>query len=570
MAEITVAALRRIELFESLKRKDLEALTELFQREEFTRGDEVFRQGQQGQKAYYVKHGTLLARHVDPQGLEQRRTLVSEDFFGETSLLLSEPHDATVLVSSDVVLLSLDKDTFTQFLRANRSVLGTLRLREDIAKKLHAPRFTWQDPDEVTIIALHKHNLILWQRLTPAVFVGLLGLVCFAYGVFYLGSLGLLPTLVLIAGVLLLIGAGGFLWYLIVDHLNDNYVVTNRRVVHEERRPFGRESRAEAPLHAIQDIQQSKSGTMAHIYNFGDLIIQTAGERVHVVFRLIPDPAGTREAIFEQIQRAQAWARAEERASILDAMRDRFELPSLQEKEEEPESKPEETASRLHLTPPPWMSEVTRVLRYFLPPMRHEEGETITWRKHWITLIPALWLPTAIIMALTVGIVAALSLLPAQTRIVLLLVYGVALVGLLPWWIWQFDDWRNDIYQVTDNRIIDIEKRPFFGREERREANLGVVQDINSERPSFLARILNYGSVTVETAGIEPFTFDYVKDPGGVQAEIFRRAEAFRARQRQQESERRRSELLDWFTVYDQIRGAPPPPDTLQSQPQET
>jgi uncharacterized membrane protein YdbT with pleckstrin-like domain len=143
-------------------------------------------------------------------------------------------------------------------------------------------------------------------------------------------------------------------------------------------------------------------------------------------------------------------------------------------------------------------------------------------------------------------------------------------VGLLPWWIWQFDDWRNDIYQVTDTRIIDIEKRPFFGREERREANLGVVQNINSERPSFISRILNFGSVTIETAGIEPFTFDHVKDPGSVQAEIFRRTESFRVNQRQQESDRRRSELLDWFTVYDQIRSAPPPSDTLQSRPQET
>jgi uncharacterized membrane protein YdbT with pleckstrin-like domain len=357
---------------------------------------------------------------------------------------------------------------------------------------------------------------------------------------------------------------------MITDHFNDNYVVTNKRVVREERHPLGRESRSEAPLHAIQDIQQSKSGTMAHVYNFGDLSIQTAGERVHVLFSLIPDPGGTREAIFEQIQRAQAWARAEERAGILDAMRGRFEPSSLQEEEEEPDSGPTEKPPRLQLTPPPWMSEVTRVLQYFLPAMRHEEGDTITWRKHWVTLIPPLWIPTTAIAALTLGIIAALSFLPEQTRIVFLLVYGVAMVGLLPWWIWRFDDWRNDIYQVTDTRIIDIERRPFFGREERREANLGVVQDINSERPSFMARVLNYGSVTIETAGTEPFTFDSVKDPSGVQAEIFRRTEAFRAKQRQLEADRRRSELLDWFTVYDQIRGTPPSADAIQSQPQET
>jgi uncharacterized membrane protein YdbT with pleckstrin-like domain len=479
--------------------------------------------------------------------------------------LLSEPHDATIQAAQDVVLLSLDRDDFTQFLKANRSVLGTLRLREDIAKKLRAPRFDWQDSDEVVIIALHKHGLIMWERLTPPVFVGLLGLVCLAYGALYGGSVGILATLVLVTGVLLLLGAAGFVWYLVADHMNDHYVVTNKRVIHEERHPFGKEARAEAPLHAIQDIRQSKSGTMAHMYNFGDLIIQTAGERIHVIFRLIPDPAGTREAIFEQIQRAQAWARAEERAAILDAMRNRFELPPLQEEEE-----PKELGSRLPVTASAWLSEVTRVLRYFLPPMRHEEGDTITWRKHWVALIPSLWLPTMIIVALTLGIVAAISLLPEQTRLPTLLIYGVAMVLLLPWWIWRFDDWRNDIYQVTDNHIIDVEKRPFFGREERREANLGVIQNINSERPSFMARVLNYGSVTIETAGIEPFTFDHVKDPSGVQTEIFRRTEAFRARQRRQEADRRRSELLDWFTVYDQIRGTPPPTDATPSQRQET
>jgi len=35
--------------------------------------------------------------------------------------------------------------------------------------------------------------------------------------------------------------------------------------------------------------------------------------------------------------------------------------------------------------------------------------------------------------------------------------------------------------------------------------------------------------------------------------------EAFQAKQRQQEAYRRRTELLDWFSVYDQIRNSAPP-----------
>jgi hypothetical protein len=68
MAEITIGALKRIELFERLRRSDLDALADLFERADLAEGREVFRQGQPGQKAYFVKSGELLARHVDPQG----------------------------------------------------------------------------------------------------------------------------------------------------------------------------------------------------------------------------------------------------------------------------------------------------------------------------------------------------------------------------------------------------------------------------------------------------------------------------------------------------------------------
>jgi uncharacterized membrane protein YdbT with pleckstrin-like domain len=124
---------------------------------------------------------------------------------------------------------------------------------------------------------------------------------------------------------------------------------------------------------------------------------------------------------------------------------------------------------------------------------------------------------------------------------------------LLPWWIWVFDNWKNDLYQVTSTRIIDVERLPFYLREERREASLGMIQNINLEIPGLAGQILNFGSVTIETAGAGAFTFPYVVDPHQVQSEIFRRMEAFQQRQRQEEAERHRNELLDWFTVYDQL-----------------
>jgi hypothetical protein len=132
--------------------------------------------------------------------------------------------------------------------------------------------------------------------------------------------------------------------------------------------------------------------------------------------------------------------------------------------------------------------------------------------------------------------------------------YVTLLMFLAPWWLWIFEDWQNDIYQVTSSRIVDVEQLPFALREERREASLGQIQNVNLTVPSLVGRLLGYGSVTIETAGAGAFTFDYVKSPRAVQTEIFRRMETFKRREREKEAKRRQDELLDWFTIYDQMR----------------
>jgi hypothetical protein len=287
------------------------------------------------------------------------------------------------------------------------------------------------------------------------------------------------------------------------------------------------------------------------MFDFGDLIIETAGERGHVAFREIPDPEGVREIIFEQIRRLQAGAKASERAAIRGEMRRYFET-QVREEKPAPEPAPEEASSRPGVLT--GLRALLRVFTYFLPPLRHEQGDTITWRKHWVALLKPIAIPSVLLLAFTIGFIILLSVTSGNLRTFALIIYGVALVILFPWWLWRFDDWQNDIYQVTPTRIIDVERLPFYLREDRREASLGMIQNVQFEIPGLLGKVLNFGSVTIETAGAGAFTFDLVKDPSGVQAEIFRRMEAFQGRQSQAAAERHRSELLDWFAVYDQVR----------------
>jgi len=548
MVESLVSQLRRVELFSELDGEDLEAVAELTQEEHHPVGSLISRQGERGRRWYLVKRGELKAVHVDRDGIETPINRFGPgDSFGESSLLLGEPHDATVEVVADATLVYITKPAFDQLLSQRPSTLRRLRTDPKVAERRRAPRFDWQESDETVVFVLHKHNLILFQGLALPCALLLLILA----GFFALGSPGMVE---LILGGLLAAAPLLFALYRIVDHFNDNYILTNKRVMHDEHIYLIRQSRVGAPLSNIQSIQEIREGPLAQAFDFGDLLIETAGEPVGTItFKQIPDPTGVQAEIFKQKERVEAQGRAEERAVIRDILHRRFgqttsDGSGLVRRHERTSPETESEPST-----PSLVAAMIRAVRYFFPALRHEEGDTITWRKHWVAMLKPIAPPTGLIIALTV--VAALLLSQGSIDSTpILAVYVMALTGLVSWWLWIFEDWQNDVYQVTSGRIVDVEQLPFALREERREASLGQIQNVNLRVPGVLGRLLGYGTVTIETAGAGAFTFDYVKDPRGVQTEIFRRMETFRRREREKEAERRQDELLDWFSIYDQLR----------------
>lgn len=61
-------------------------------------------------------------------------------------------------------------------------------------------------------------------------------------------------------------------------------------------------------------------------------------------------------------------------------------------------------------------------------------------------------------------------------------------------------DYYFDIIVVTDRRLVDIDQEQLFYRKIS-ELNLRDVEDITFERNGFFQTMLNYGSITVQTAG---------------------------------------------------------------------
>jgi hypothetical protein len=133
-----------------------------------------------------------------------------------------------------------------------------------------------------------------------------------------------------------------------------------------------------------------------------------------------------------------------------------------------------------------------------------------------------------------------------------LLVLPTLLIPVCFWWIYQYLDWRNDIFVVTSDQILDIDKKP-FGTETRRAAPLENILSTEAERVGLAGYLLNFGTVYI-TIGGASLDFQDIRDPSLVQADIDRRREARAAQKREMESAAERERMSDWLVAYHENR----------------
>jgi hypothetical protein len=187
--------------------------------------------------------------------------------------------------------------------------------------------------------------------------------------------------------------------------------------------------------------------------------------------------------------------------------------------------------------------------------LQYKQAEQIIWRQHWVYLVRRIHLALPLFLLTTFLIASVgLSAWPGRYRGSLLLALVIFwIVFLLSLW-WQVEDWRNDLYILTDRLIIDTEKKPLFLAEKRKQASLDMIQNVSLQKRGLLSSLLDYGDLLIETAGSAGgFTFDGVGRPEAVQREIFRRVEQYNEARQRRDREQRRTELSSWFQVYHQM-----------------
>lgn len=154
--------------------------------------------------------------------------------------------------------------------------------------------FPGQQADEKVLLVLHRH----WAP--------------FLKDVVRIFILAVIPALLLWGGLTLsetrpdtsslgyaamIIGMALFYLFLAIllygfwlDYYLDVFVVTNKRVVDIEQRGLLSRTISEQPLYRIQDVTSEINGAMAHLFRYGNVYIQSAGQKERFFFEQVPNP----------------------------------------------------------------------------------------------------------------------------------------------------------------------------------------------------------------------------------------------------------------------------------------
>jgi hypothetical protein len=160
-------------------------------------------------------------------------------------------------------------------------------------------KFETQEPDEKIILLLRRHPLTNIPWILLVIFMALIP--PFVFQIFIANILPLRFQIIIMLAWYLLTFAVGFQnflsWYFNVD------VITDERVVSIGFPNILYREISQARLGQIEDITVTVGGFIRSLFDYGNVLVQTAGEIQDIVFDAIPHPADVAEVLNELLDK---------------------------------------------------------------------------------------------------------------------------------------------------------------------------------------------------------------------------------------------------------------------------
>jgi len=542
-----VSLINKIHLFNGLKEDQLAGIVSKFTEREISSGHVVFKRGDKPDGFYIIFKGKV---NITRPGVGKDHDvfiwLSNGDYFGEEALVENRTRSATITAAEDTTLLFLTRIHFEELLNKFPNLKPNFLVAIKSHKLARATKFDWLGPKEIIYFVARRHKLRLYQALVVPVLCLLIPL-----GLFFWGTLVSAVTPIAL-GVISLIFILGWGTWNAIDWSNDYYIVTNQRVVWLEKVIGLYDSREEAPLSTILSVGV-ETDQLGRMLDFGNVIVRTFVGRLE--FDYVDHPNQAAEMIREYWERVKSVLTVSQKEVMNNTIRQKLGLPV--DKKQLPELPPIVTVRKdlAHL-PLWWVAFIS------LFTLRVEDAGKVIYHKHWIVLFQQAWRPLAFIfgtIALQVwrGVFLwnsetvsflyrnAKDALRPDTIMVALPMLSLPFIG---WLIWEYVDWKNDVFMITSDEIFDIDRTP-FGKEEKRAAQIESILSTSYLREGIIAYVFNYGTVKITVGGAN-FDFQDVADPASVQADINRRRMHRIAQKNENAGKDDRERFATWIAAY--------------------
>lgn len=167
-------------------------------------------------------------------------------------------------------------------------------------------RFETQEDTEKVILFLRQHFIVNVPWILGTILLVIAPTVIFPR-LFHALSLNMaFPTSYYVVGTMFwYLATFGFALASFIGWFFNIYIVTNERIVDIDFFYLLYKKFSEAELTKIQDINYTSGGLLAAVFNFGNVVVETAGEAPNIDFELIPFPEKVVETIRELTERGE-------------------------------------------------------------------------------------------------------------------------------------------------------------------------------------------------------------------------------------------------------------------------